>query len=53
MKYQEFKIFAGQYLHPVHEIFVQKIPIQKCFQPELFYLSTDIQKNFAAQFETK
>ena len=27
----EFKIFAGKYLPPYHEIFVQEIPIQKCF----------------------
>ena len=27
----EFKIFAGKYLPPFHEIFVQEIPIQKMF----------------------
>ena len=30
-KCREFKIFAGKYLPPLHEIFVQEIPIQKCF----------------------
>ena len=35
--------FAGKYLPPFHEIFVQEIPIQKCFGPEFFYMSTDFQ----------
>ena len=43
IKKLEFKIFAEKYLPPFHEIFVQEIPIQKCFGPELFYLSTDFQ----------
>ena len=42
-KYRAFKIFAGKYLSPLHEIFVQEIPVQKCFWPEPFYLSTDFQ----------
>ena len=47
MKYQEF-IFCGKlYLPLFHDIFVQKIPIQECFLPERFYLSTDFQ-NVAA-----
>ena len=33
---QPFKICAGKYLPPLHKIFVQEIPIQKCFCPELF-----------------
>ena len=36
IKYLEFKIFAGKYLPPFYEVFVQEIPIQKCFCPELF-----------------
>ena len=41
MKYKEYNFFffAGKVLAPFHEIFVQKIPIQKCFGPELVYLS--------------
>ena len=43
-------IFAGKYLPPFHEIFfVQKIPIQKCFDHICFYLSIDF-KNFCYTF---
>ena len=45
MKYQEFQFFAGKYLPPFNEIFVQKIPTR----PELFYLLTDFQ-NFCSTF---
>ena len=31
IKLLEFKIFAGKFLPPFHEIFAQEIPIQKCF----------------------
>ena len=31
IKKLEFKFFAEKYLPPFHEIFVQEIPIQKCF----------------------
>ena len=31
IKELESKSFAGKYLPPFHKIFVQEIPIQKCF----------------------
>ena len=36
--------FAGKYLPPLNEIFVQEIPIERCFCPDLFLLLTDFQK---------
>ena len=36
--------FAGKYLPPFHEIFVQKSPIEKYFWLDLCYLSTRFSK---------
>ena len=51
IKYEEFENFAGKYLPPFHEIFVQKIPIQKCFDQN-FFICQPIFKIFAAHFAT-
>ena len=51
IKYLEFKIFVGKYLPPFHEIFVQEIPLQKCFAQN-FFICELISKIFAAHFAT-
>ena len=43
---ENLKFFAGKYLPPLHEIFVQEIPIQN------FFICQPIFKIFAAHFAT-
>ena len=50
-KLLEFKSFAGKYLPPFHEIFVQEIPFQNVFDQN-FFICQPIFKIYAAHFAT-
>ena len=51
IKKLEFKIFAGKYLPPFQEIFVQEIPIKNVFDKN-FFICQPIFKIVAAHFAT-
>ena len=38
IEYYEFQNFAGKYLSPFYDVFVQKIPIQNHFGVEFFLI---------------